>query len=192
MSKQKCNQPPTAEYLHEVFRYDEKTGQLFWKRRPRHHYRQPTGWGINAKLAGTRAGNAFQGKYRQVSLNGKAYYEHRIIYAMCTGVWPAMVDHLDGNGLNNRFENLVPSSYPENGKNLRRYANNKHGYTGIRPVGARWHAHITENGKQVHLGSFPGKAAAIRARRAAERRLGYSPLHGRPADSAPYREDSAA
>ena len=167
---------PTADYLAQCFDYDEEAGALFWKRRPKEHYRYRTGPGINAKLAGKRAGNIFLGKYRQIYLDGKTLYEHRVIYALCTGQWPVMVNHIDGNGLNNRFSNLIAGDYKSNGKNLRRYTNNKHGYTGIRPAsGDRWEAHITEDGHWKHLGVFPDKASAIRARRAAERRMGYSP-----------------
>tara|TARA_R110001592_G_scaffold38609_2_gene127298 strand:+ start:12113 stop:12649 length:537 start_codon:yes stop_codon:yes gene_type:complete len=173
---------PTAEYLAECFDYNEETGYLYWKRRPKSHYAYYTGPGINAKLVGRRAGNVFQGKYRQVYIDGRTFYEHRVIYALCTGEWPPMVNHIDGNGLNNRFSNLIAGDYKSNGKNYSRYSNNKYGYTGIRPTTTGWSASITEDGRQVSLGVFPDKAAAIRARRAAERRLGYFSTHGQKSD----------
>ena len=42
-----------------------------------------------------------------------------------------IVDHLDGNSLNNRLENLRLVSYVENNRNKKKSKNNKTGHTGI-------------------------------------------------------------
>lgn len=86
------------------------------------------------------------------------------------------VDHINGDGLDNRRANLriVPDQINQiNRKRLNR--NNASGYRGVsymRSTG-KWRANITVDYRQVHLGSFVTAEEAFAARRAAE--LQYYP-----------------
>lgn len=86
-----------------------------------------------------------------------------------------LVDHIDGDGLNNTRSNLRLATHSQNMKNRRKHRNNKSGYTGVHwnKTNQRWRARIKAEGKSIHLGYFVDaeEAAQARDRAAAE-------LHG--------------
>jgi hypothetical protein len=67
-----------------------------------------------------------------------------------------MVDHIDGNPLNNRRSNLRLATHADNMKNRRKHSNNKSGFKGVRQRKNRpgWVAEIRVDGKYTHLGTF--------------------------------------
>jgi len=83
------------------------------------------------------------------------------------------VDHLDGNGLNNRRSNLRLATPEQNQWNRRRPVTNKSGVKGVYWNKARrlWHARITVDGRRHHLGEFPNIDDAAAAYAAASGRL---------------------
>jgi len=58
--------------------------------------------------------------------------------------------------------------------------NNKTGVLGVyfKPRSRRWWAEIQVDGKKIHLGYFDTKELATEARKQAERRYNFHPLHG--------------
>ena len=77
-----------------------------------------------------------------------------------------MIDHRDGNGLNNRHTNLRPATDSQNQANKRKPKN------GVTPSfkGVFWHgrdmkwaARIRVNGKRKYLGYFHSEVEAARA-----------------------------
>lgn len=77
------------------------------------------------------------------------------------------VDHVDGNGLNNRRNNLRNVTRQQQCFN-RSLQPNDSGYKGVsrkhyKLLGDRWHAHITLNRKQIHIGTFDSKEDAALA-----------------------------
>jgi hypothetical protein len=83
-----------------------------------------------------------------------------------------VVDHIDGDGLNNRRSNLRYATVAENRRNSRAAKRNKSGFKGVRasPTG-RWWAAITWDGKRQHLGTFDTAEEAAEAYRDAAKRL---------------------
>lgn len=75
------------------------------------------------------------------------------------------VDHINGNTLDNRRENLRLCSNAENSKNLKLAKNNKSGFRGVSwfSKSGKWRAVITCDGKYQHLGLFESKNQAIEA-----------------------------
>jgi hypothetical protein len=69
----------------------------------------------------------------------------------------AHVDHIDGDGLNNRRNNLRAASASQNAMNQRRLkANNTTGFKGVtRRRENKWHAQIQYQGRKIHIGDFP-------------------------------------
>jgi hypothetical protein len=171
-------QLPTAEYLHSRLAYDAATGVLTW----RHSAGAPKCW--NSKWADREAFTAQFKGYRTGRLDGKQYLAHRLIWALCTGKWPAQqIDHINGNRSDNRIANLREVSNADNAKNASLSANNTSGVTGVwlDRRRNRWCAEIKINRRKVHLGSYSTREAAARARKDAEIEYAFHPNHGMPA-----------
>lgn len=66
------------------------------------------------------------------------------------------VDHINGNSLDNRKENLRACSHKDNSRNRRKYSTNTSGYTGVswHKHTQKWAAKIGVNGKWIHLGIY--------------------------------------
>ena len=91
------------------------------------------------------------------------------------------IDHIDGNGLDNKKTNLRSVTHKENAKNAKLCKNNTSGVCGVtwNKKSEKWMAQIKNDGWNLYLGLFEDKFDAICARRSAENRLGYHPNHGR-------------
>lgn len=79
------------------------------------------------------------------------------------------VDHLDGNGLNNRRSNLRIATTSQNGRNRGKQSNNKSGYKGVswHPSSKRWRVEIGVHGQRIYLGLFANLEEAAEAYRKA-------------------------
>lgn len=103
----------------EFFAYKE--GKLFWNIARR-----------KIKL-GQEIKSVNSAGYLKVSINGKYYLAHRIIYEMFYGAIPKdlQVDHIDGDRRNNYIANLRLASCKENGANRGKPENNSSGFKGV-------------------------------------------------------------
>lgn len=93
--------------------------------------------------------------YVTVTILGKQFRLHRLLIS-CTD--NDLVDHKDGNGLNNCKYNLRLVTNAENMQNRTTKANSN-STSGIRGVGfksqtSQWTAQVKLDGKKKHLGSF--------------------------------------
>lgn len=95
-------------------------------------------------------------------------YTSMLMHSLLTG-WP-MVDHANGNGLDNRRGNLRQATVSQNGANTLKRAGCQSRFKGVARSGKRWRAYITVAGRQRHLGSFVDETAAAQAYDAAARR----------------------
>lgn len=66
----------------------------------------------------------------------------------------ALADHKDGNGLNNRRENLRSANTKQNRWNSCATSRNLSGLKGVSPKGGRWQARINVDGRVRSLGCF--------------------------------------
>lgn len=158
--------------LHERFSYDPVTGELRWK------------VSISKAKAGTVAGckvRIERNEYLKVTVNQTPSYAHRIVWAMVHGYWPIGIDHQDGNGLNNKIDNLREATGRVNGKNLSRSKANTSGTTGVLWLKhvRKWRAGIKVDGVYHSLGSYVDINDAIKVRKDAEVRFGFHPNHDR-------------
>lgn len=82
-----------------------------------------------------------------------------------------VIDHIDGNVLNNSRSNLRVCTADNNSKNRR-------GSNHVRPRGRRWEARLTHNYANLYIGMFDTKEEALRAARVKKRELRgeYTPL----------------
>jgi hypothetical protein len=84
---------------------------------------------------------------------------HREIFGACDG---QLVDHVDGDGLNNRRSNLRIATRAENNRNAAVRKDNTSGFKGVHwhKGDGRWQAQIRVAGKRIRLGAFDTPEAA--------------------------------
>lgn len=161
-------------FLLECFRVDAHAGTLFWRARPREHFRTDRSWRAwNSRYAGTKAGQTRKDGYTSVRVGGRSLLLHRVIYAIVNSMdmqdVPATIDHRDNDQTNNCPDNLRGALHAQNSANVGKHANNTSGYKGVnryRP-NARWEARIRAGGKRIHLGYFDTPEEAHAAYQAA-------------------------
>jgi len=180
---------PNIEYLKECISYDPETGVCTWLRRPREHFEtnQLFNW-WNSRYSGKEAGSKRRirhSEYRHIHLDHHMIAIHRAIWAIVHGEWPNVIDHIDGDGLNNRISNLRNVDSFVNMKNKRRYANCELECGIHKRKGGTYFAGIKVNGEYKHLGSFKTLDEAVDARRAANKLFGFTESHGLPRTSCP-------
>jgi hypothetical protein len=127
----------------------------------------------NLTKAGDRVGFYVETSgYRRLRINKKSYAEHRVIWEMHNGPIEKgfIIDHIDGDHLNNRIENLRITTASQNNMNRKTPSNNNSGVTGVgfRSREQKWIARININGKRKQLGVFDTLEAAAQARKKAE------------------------
>jgi hypothetical protein len=150
------------------FSYDPDDGVLRWRNPVKHSSQKP----------GDPAGRLTQYGYINVSIGGRAYMAHRIIWLMVTKSWPkGQIDHKDGIRNNNRWDNLRDVSAAVNQQNRRKAQVGSHSsllgvYPNVTSKKNPWKALIKPiDGKLRHLGSFPTPEAAHAAYLEAKREL---------------------
>jgi hypothetical protein len=92
-----------------------------------------------------------------------SFYLHQLI---CPGA--RIVDHANGNGLDNARANLRPATHQQNAANSRVKGRFKGVFPGRR--GKRFRAQIRVSGKSIHLGTFDTEEQAFEAYKAAAQR----------------------
>jgi len=114
------------EYFSEFFYYDETSPSgLRWK------YQK-----ANRVYAGCVAGSIKTdgGSYKTwgVELNNKTFNVHRVIYEMVVGsIGEYVVDHLDGDALNNNVPNLCLKTIAQNSRNTKKRKDNTSGVSNV-------------------------------------------------------------
>lgn len=135
------------EQVNNLFAYNDVSGDLTWK--------------TTNKLAGTVLKNG----YRQISIYGKRYLSHHIVWLMFKGFLPAQLDHINRNKKDNRIENLRECSSAENMQNRPSLKNTSSPYKGARinKTTSKWRAVFTTKGKSYYLGEYTSEVNAALA-----------------------------
>ena len=162
----------TQEEVKKLFYYDCYTGALIWLI----DVSNKVCAGDIAGCKSTRHGN----QYLQVRIRGVQYKAHRIIWLFLHGYFPEEVDHINGNGFDNRICNLRAVTKQENGKNQRLRIDSISGCNGVywKRSSNSWHAQITVNSKKIHLGYFKDLTEAVKERKSADIKYGFHENHG--------------
>ena len=152
----KAHELPPLEKVAEWLSYCPQTGQITWR---------SDRW-YNAKK-GTEAGCICPATgYRRIRLGGKRKHQaHRIAWLLHYGIdpCPLEIDHIDGNRLNNKLENLRLATRQQNQFNRPKNKNNSSGYKGVYKHKDKWRAGIRINGRICWLGVFATPELAAQA-----------------------------
>jgi hypothetical protein len=133
---------PIPSLAADLFRYEE--GKLFWK--------VDRNGGVDA---GTRAGYVSASGYRNVKIAQRSFREHRVIWFLCTGDDPGLleIDHINHDRTDNRIENLRVVTHRENVQH--RLLPTATGFPGVGFTRAgRYNASISINEITVSLGEY--------------------------------------
>ena len=135
----------TANELRNVLSYDDNTGIFTWIARP-----------SKAVKIGQIAGSLNNTGYVTIGIYGKVYKAHRLAWLYVTGDWPSgLMDHINGDKSDNRFENLRDIGPRGNSENVRRpNKRNKSGFMGVIWFQNKWRASITVNRKTQRIGDY--------------------------------------
>lgn len=143
----------TSDYLHKLLEYRE--GKLFWKVQR------------GKARAGQEAGFVGNRGYLLIVVNRKQRMAHRLIWLMHGKELPEMIDHIDGDQLNNRIENLRAVTNSQNQRNQKLRKDSTSGIKGVSWISTRkrWSGQVWHKGKLYRAGDFHDKdecAAAVR------------------------------
>lgn len=174
---------PSKQYLDTLISYCPDTGVFKWKKK--------LGGGrsvnmFNALYAGKVAGSILKAprsktSYVAIKIDGHSYKAHRLAFVLMGEPIPLQVDHIDHDGMNNRWENLRPSHSKDNSKNLPMQKSNKTGVIGVNwhKAARKWQARaVDENGKRIDLGRYESFDAAVKARKEHEKKFKYYHYRG--------------
>jgi hypothetical protein len=142
-----CNMTQTnfnlsQDLLKELFEYCD--GNLFWK--------VNRGKARKGQLAGILGNTG----YWKIRLYKRLYQAHRLIFLMQKGYLPVELDHIDGNKLNNRIDNLREATRSQNELNKGMKKNNTSGVKNVfwSKEFNKWKVQMSVDGKKRHVGYF--------------------------------------
>lgn len=143
--------PIDVDFLSTRLKYVPETGDFVWIVSNRGNRR-----------AGDRAGSINGQGYWRIKVGQVTYMAHRLAWAMYHGRDSGLeIDHIDGDPLNNKIDNLREATRLQNCRNIKgsgvKYDESRR----------RWTARITVNYKSYNLGRYHTEAEAIAAVNAA-------------------------
>lgn len=105
----------TADQLREYLDYDPATGEF----RRRERKKRIVGF-VDSK------------GYQKIKIRGTQYAAHRLAFLYMDGCWPKkLVDHINGDRTDNRWENLRAADFSQNSRNRKLDCQNTVGLKGV-------------------------------------------------------------
>ena len=153
----------TQTRLQELLHYDPDTGEFHWREQKKSNH-----------SAGDIAGCRMRSEYWTIHIDGRNYRAHQLAWLYMKGEWGRpMIDHRDGNPLNNRWRNLRLASHTENAANRPRLRSNTSGFKGVtfERRSGKWLAQIQKHGRRYPIGRYDTAQEAHEAYVAAARLL---------------------
>jgi len=129
--------------LRDLFTY--KDGKLYWSK----------SLSRNVKI-GSLAGSLNGAGYIHTQINGKRYANHRLIFMYHYGYFPKIIDHIDGNTINNNIENLREANQSQNLCNSKLSTRNTSGIKGVsfHKKLKKWYVKLNVDGKNKFFGYY--------------------------------------
>jgi hypothetical protein len=165
---------PPLDFLANLLHYFPETGDFVWLK--------PTTFRVKA---GAVAGSIWVNDRKRskahsqlmITVMGGKYLAHRLAWLFGHGKDPGvkLIDHINGNSLDNRLSNLRLATTTENQWNIDQpLSRSRSGFRGVYRHGqsGKWISEISVNGRKRHLGVFPtAELAAAAYQEAASNRL---------------------
>jgi hypothetical protein len=110
--------------------------------------------------------------YEKITINGRSYLVHRLIFLFHHGYLPTVVDHINRVRNDNRIENLRAATQQDNVRNSKMNSKNTSGYPGVwhNKKTNKWIAYINIDLVRKHIGAFNTFEEAKEARIAYEKK----------------------
>jgi len=135
----------SKEELNEIFEYKE--GKLYWNQIR-----------ANRLHLGDEAGAVNSRGYLGIQLSSKNYKVHQIVWIMHFGNIPEnlIIDHIDGNKINNNLNNLRLVTNSQNKMNSLKFKKLTSKYKGVswNQKANKWQACVRFERKNYHIGYF--------------------------------------
>lgn len=150
----------TPEMVREVLDYDPASGVMQWRARPVFRSQDQT-W--NTRFADQPVGRADRDGYLRFTLMGIQVLVHRAAWAHVHNEWPPqMIDHRDGNRINNAISNLRLADVAQNTANARKRAGTRSRFKGLTwcATHRKWKATVQRRGVTKLVGYFDDEETA--------------------------------
>lgn len=145
------------KYLKSKLLYAPNKGVFYWIDPPMGH----------SNLLGEEAGYIQNGvkKYHAIQIDGVKYKRSRLAFLYMMGSWPPdCIDHINGNSLDDRWQNLRAATIMQNNWNHKRRSKLSDLPMGVRiNANGKYSARIGVNKKQIQIGTFDTPAQAYEA-----------------------------
>lgn len=102
------------------------------------------------------AGCLLKSGYVQIMIDGQRYMAHKLAFLYVTGMWPEVVDHIDGCKPNNMWTNLRVCTHQQNQLNRRANSNSRTGVKNVEvdPRNGKFRVVVSINGSRKFIGSY--------------------------------------
>lgn len=135
----------SKDELNKIFEY--RDGELYYKKK--------THKNMADALMNKPVGYISPSGYKQVFVGRKFRGVHRYIFAMHYGYYPKCIDHIDGNKVNNKIENLRDVTFRQNCLNRKKKSN----HIGAKGVvwhsrDKKWSVNMFVDGKRKYFGYY--------------------------------------
>lgn len=140
----------TQGHLKSIIEYRPDTGVFYWIDPPKYHPR------MMGKEAGCIVKSRGPKQYLKIRIGGTPYFAARLAWLYMRGSFPyPMVDHIDGDSLNNKWDNLREVTALQNAQNRKGTRKKTDLPMGIRemPSGS-FQARLRVNKTTIYLGTY--------------------------------------
>ena len=162
----------SQQRLKTLLKYNADSGVFVWLKPSKYHSEKT---GMEAGCAGNSRGK----EYITIRIDGIGWKAHRLAWLYVFGVMPVTIDHINGNSIDNRIENLRSVTQFENCQNHKEKIKPNGLPTGVSfTSNGKFRARIRVRNKAIALGVFDSAEAAQARYREARNVMHSAPVMG--------------